>query len=434
MAGDEIVGPMPQDHVPETWTGDPRLAMVTDDGSLTVRSVGAIPADDGDPIVLADGLAEQLRFSWPCWSPDGDALLVSATGHDAEGGQRLEIRRVAPEGDVDPIAIFQNDSDSPGMIAPSIPHYMCWSPSGRMAAVVAQSRKGLMLHLVDATRSLQAQSLMAGGPLYFSWAPDSKALAIHLGMELLLFDTAASGQTDASGSTRIARDNPTFRSPVWTLEGDAFLYTTPNTSDGVTLWRSTRDGESREALLPVNGMSTLVRAPQTDLIAVTPLAGQGPLSREVMIVDANTGTSQTVTSGPVTALSWAPDGSALFYVSPIGGEADLTLLRLDLKTGQRRPLAQFRPSGEFATLLGFFDQFAHSHSLVSPDGRWIAFSGLLAGENNGGGRKGTSPQNNCYVVSTSGTQAPRWMGAGEFGVFPPAPIVAAEQDAPGPLT
>ncbi len=421
---------MPQDHVPETWTGDPRLAMVTDEGSLVVRTVGAIPADDGDPLILADGLAERLRFSWPCWSPQGDALLVSGTGHDAAGAQRLEIRRVAPGGELNPITVFQNDSDSPGMIAPSIPHYMCWSPSGRMAAIVAQSRKGLMLHLVDATRSLPAQPLMAGGPLYLAWAPDSRALAIHLGMELLLFDTAASGQTDASGSTRIARDNPTFRSPVWTLAGEAFLYTTPNTSDGVTLWKSTRDGESREALAPLKGISTLVRAPRADLVAITPLAGEGPLSRQIMIVDANSGANRTVTSGPVTALSWAPDGSALFYISPIGGEADLTLLRLDLETGKRRRLAQFRPSGEFATLLGFFDQFAHSHSLVSPDGRWIAFSGLLARDDNGGGRKGTSPQNGCYIVSTSGTQPPRWMGAGELCLFPPAPTGAKPQDVP----
>ncbi len=423
---------MPQDHVPETGSPGPRLAMVTDEGSIAVRSVGPIPADDGKAVILADGLAERLRFSWPCWSPSGEALLVSGSGHDADGAQHLEIRRVSPDGEASPVTVFQNDSDSPGMIAPSIPHYMCWSPSGQMAAVVAQSRKGLRLHLVDATRSLPAQALMAGGPLYFAWAPDSRAVAVHLGTELLLFDMASRGETDGSGSTRIARDNPTYRSPVWTLAGDAFLYTTPNSSGGVTLWKSARDGQSREALAPLTGISTLVRAPQSDLIAVTPLGGEGPTSPAVLIVEAGSGAVRPIATGPVTALTWAPDGSALFYVSPISGEADMTLMRLDVKSGSRRPLAQFRASGEFATWLGFFDQFAQSHSLVSADGEWIAFAGLLAGMNGSGGRKGTAPQNGCYIVKTDGSQAPRWMGAGELCFFPPAPAVpSGEGGGPG---
>lgn len=424
-----MVGPMPQDHVPDRWQPGPRLAMVTDDGSIAVREIGDIPADDTAPLTVADGVAANMRFGWPCWAPDGGALLVSGAGHDAEGTPRMEVWRVAHDGSDETAIVFRNDSDSPGPINanPTIAHYMCWSPSGRMAAVVAQSRRGLMLYLVDARRSVPAHALMAGGPLYFAWAADSRGLAIHLGMEVLLFDTRRPQAGDGSGSARVARDAPTFRTPVWTLDGSAFLYTTPNTSGGITLWRSPREGEGRDAVATLPAPCALTRAPQRDRLAAVPLADERGAARTLTVVDLPGGEAREIDVGTVTGAAWAPGGDAIYTFGVHGLEAEVIVERVDVPSGRRRHLARFRPSAEFAALLTFHDQYAQSHSVVSPDGRWLTFAGLAA--NNGGSeRKGLTPQNGCYIVPTDGSAPARRAGAGEVAFFPPP----ATAEAPPP--
>ena len=81
------------------------------------------------------------------------------------------------------------------------------------------------------------------------------------------------------------------------------------------------------------------------------------------------------------------------------GTTMIALTRYDLQTDRSERLTRFQPSAEFASMLAFFDQFAQSHQLVSPDGRWITFSGLAL-NNGGSGRRGFGPQNGCYVVPT----------------------------------
>ncbi len=436
-----MVGPMPQDHVPEHGQADPKLAVVSTESNIDVRTIGTIPSDDTAPIVVANAAEQKLRFSWPSWSPDGGALLVSGSGNDEDGGVRLEVWRVMGDGSEQPSLVFSNDSEAATMIAPGVPHYVNWSPSGRMAALVAQTRKGMMLHLVDARRAAPAQALMAGGPLYFAWAPDSRGLAIHTGMDVLLFDTRRAGRApsgtsgagsegrDASGSQRVAHDNPTFRTPVWNLDGSGFLYSTPNSSDGVTLWRSPREGEGRVAITTLDGNTNLLRAPRSDLVAVLPATADGMTSGRALSVVGPEGMLEQFSTGPITAAIWAPDASALYCLSPLGAEANLTLLRLDLETCRAQPLAEFRPSIEFAALLAFFDQYAQSHSLISADGRWLTFAGLAA-NNGGGGRLGMAPQNGCYVVPTDGSLAPRRVAEGEISFFPPASSMGGGSNEP----
>ena len=67
-------------------------------------------------------------------------------------------------------------------------------------------------------------------------------------------------------------------------------------------------------------------------------------------------------------------------------------------------------------MLAFFDQFAQSHQLVSPDGRWITFSGLAL-NNGGSGRRGFGPQNGCYVVPTDASAPAQRVAAGSIAFF-----------------
>ena len=53
-----------------------------------------------------------------------------------------------------------------------------------------------------------------------------------------------------------------------------------------------------------------------------------------------------------------------------------------VESGDRRTIGPFRPTRELMFHLHFFEQFAGSHPLVSPDGRFLvypSFEGALAG-------------------------------------------------------
>ncbi len=78
----------------------------------------------------------------------------------------------------------------------------------------------------------------------------------------------------------------------------------------------------------------------------------------------------------------------------------------------------FRPSPAFATYLAFFDQFAGSHPLVTPDGQWITFAGI-AWNNGAGAAMGGGAKTGVYVVPADGSAPPRRISAGELSTFPP---------------
>jgi len=46
---------------------------------------------------------------------------------------------------------------------------------------------------------------------------------------------------------------------------------------------------------------------------------------------------------------------------------------LDVTTGKSTSLSTFLPTRDMVYLLNFFDQFARSHSLWSPDGRYLTY-------------------------------------------------------------
>lgn len=402
------------------------LACIIDDGSLAVVKIDADgdgPGEASAPITLASSLDLGLTFNWPCWAPDGRSLLVSASGHSEDGQPRVEVWRLIPGSDAAPDTVFENRENEAQIIAPNIPHYLSWSRREGLAAVVAQSGQGLTLFLVDAEQRRAPRALSSGAPLFFAWSPDGQALAIHQGVELLLFDLEADAEDDAR---RLLRDRPTFRAPVWTHDGSAVLYTAPSSSDDTILWRSPRDGSARDVLARLAGPVALVGSPRDDRVALVSIGDGDGAGRDLRILDVATGKIETLHTGPVSAVQWAPTGEALFMVRQIGGDPTLQLQRIDMESGEVRPIARFRPSNEFATLLAFFDQYAQSHSLVSADGRWLTFAGL-ASNNGGSGRRGLSPQNGCYLVPSDGSSAPRRVAAGNISFFAPA----TPQSAPG---
>ena len=415
------------------------LALITDDASLAVARIHGEGAEwSAELETRLDMAARGMVFMWPTWSPSGDEIVVSASSQRRED-PRLELWRLRlddeptspgtvqephQESQGSPTSIFQNPRDGRQVIAAGLAHYVSWSPANRALAVVANVGSGLAVNLVAAHGRGSTRRLVDGAPLYFAWAPDGRAIVVHRAAQLVLFDLSAGSE----GPIQIQRSRPSFRSPAWSQDGSRFYFARPRPGGGSTIMRARRrevggSGE-HEALMELDGAASFVASRCDDRLAVLRLAANDSEGRELSILDPNSGVRQAVADRAMSGVTWSPDGRALFAWEPQPSSTMIALTRYDLgepgEVAGMRPgvrLARFQPSAEFATMLTFHDQFAHSHQVVSPCGRWLTFAGLALG-NGGSGRRGFGPQNGCYIVPADGSAPPRRIAAGSISFFP----------------
>ena len=403
------------------------LALISEDASLRIAQIGGTGGDwTAELVTRLDMKSEGMVFMWPSWSPDGEQIAVSASSQRRED-PKLELW-CGPrnEGPTEPI--FKNPRDGRQVIAAGLAHYVNWAPSGRALAVVGNVGSGLAVNLVAASGQGQPRRLVDGAPLYFAWAPDGRAVIVHRAAQLVLFDLTAGSE----GPIQIQRVRPSFRSPAWSPDGSAFYFAKPRPGGGSIIVGARRSevgtGAEHEELMELTGPASFVASRDSDRLAVLTLSQGDSEGRNLTILDPVTGVQQPVVDRTINGVFWSPDGRAVFAFEPQPSSTMISLTRYDLSrdgecTGSMR-LARFQPSAEFATMLNFHDQFAHSHEIVSPCGSWITFAGLALG-NGGSGRRGFGPQNGCYIVPTDGSAPPRRISAGSIAFFPPQ---APEED------
>lgn len=396
------------------------LALISDDASLLIAQISGEGGDwQANVETRLDMRSEQMVFMWPSWSPDGEQITVSASSQRREE-PKLELWRT-PLNEGPAETVFQNPRDGLQVIAAGLAHYVNWAPSGRALAVVGNVGSGLAVNLVAASGQGRPQRLVDGAPLYFAWAPDGRAILVHRAAQLVLFDLTAGSE----GPNQIQRVRPSFRSPAWSSDGSAIYFAKPRPGGGAIVVRAQRSeigsGAAHEELMELTGPASFVASRSDDRLAVLTLAPGDAEGRSLTILDPATGEQQPIIDRSINGMFWAPDGSAVFAFEPQPSSTMIALTRYDLDhngehVGSMR-LARFQPSAEFATMLNFHDQFAHSHQIVSPCGQWITFAGLALG-NGGSGRRGFGPQNGCYIVPTDGSAPPRRVSAGSISFFP----------------
>ena len=396
------------------------LAIISEDGSLNIAQ---IQEDGGDWSASLDTRldmrAEGMVFMWPSWSPNGDLLAVSASSQRRED-PKLELWRV-PLDDEPTQVVFRNPRDGRQMIAPGLAHYVNWAPPGRALAVVGNVGSGLALNLAASSGQGRPRRLVDGAPLYSAWSPDGRAILVHRAAQLVLFDLTSG----AEGPLQIQRARPSFRSPAWSSDGAFIYFAKPRPGGGAILMRAPRGGiesaDERDELIEMTGPAAFVLSRSDERLAVLTLGPGDAEGRQLSVLDPVSGEQTPIADRAMNGVYWAPDGRALFAFEPQPSSTMIALTRYDLDSGSQYAgsarLARFQPSAEFATMLNFFDQFAHSHQIISPCGRWITFAGLALG-NGGAGRRGFGPQNGCYLVPTDGSAAPRRISAGSIGFFP----------------
>ncbi len=136
------------------------------------------------------------------------------------------------------------------------------------------------------------------------------------------------------------------------------------------------------------------------------------------------------------AFFWSPDSQSLAYVSPVRvreagtfdasyhpadlnrpvqqGEFRLRWSVLNTDSGSSTVLSLFAPTDPLLYLLTYFDQFAQSHRLWSPDSRYLVYA-----ERNNSGNGGQSPGGGTVSIldTTAPDAVPFTVADGVLGIW-----------------
>ena len=299
-----------------------------------------------------------LRCNWPVWSPDGERVAFSGYSDDETPG--VYVTGYENPG---PGLIYSNEVGT-GEIARATPHYCSWSPDGSRLAFVAQTSKGLTLFVWDGDSRESPRVAQDGGPMYFAWSPDSSQFYTHSFLDHYLIDIP-----DEAPPQQFPGRGTQYMAPSWGRE-----------RDGIAFFLDGEHGKQRLVVINLKDSSARMLTEFYGLAAVAWRPGYAQLGmvKETIrntgfysglwLVDYETREEVQLSNDPALAFYWSPDGSKAAYVTQSdGAEGSLRLGIVEVDSGELTYLPDFVPSQEQLIHFMFFDQYAQSHPVWSPD-------------------------------------------------------------------
>jgi TolB protein len=332
---------------------------------------------DGSDIRLL--IDQATVFEFPAWAPDGEQLAVI-------GGDKLLLVEVneEPRGD-DATALYDGTDEAP--------FYLFWSPDSRYVGFLTSHGDDIALRLAESRTSEQESNLVAlGQPFYWDWTPAADQLFIHSGgsgpnAKLEMVDLQGVPTSDEFGPAGI------FQAPGISSSGrfKAFAALDDAGQSRLIIQSSNDDRQQFEAHF---GQLALAWSPVADTLAYKIPSIDGRLNGgPLRLVDATTNDVVLLSDDNVLAFFWSPDGQKIAFFRlaqgdngsvQVSGPTDDRTLRsrpmrqqadvgmelwvISVESGRQRRLLQFVPSPVFLRqFLPFFDQYALSHRIWSPD-------------------------------------------------------------------
>jgi TolB protein len=308
--------------------------------------------DEADEVVVVDpdgtnaGVLgpdrEGRAFFQPIWSPDGRRVAAGYADSDGAGLAVLD----ATGGDMDLVQ------------SASMPFYIYWSPDGRRVGFLNNGPEaGLDMTVLDTTTG-EATVFGRGAPFYFSWAPDGRSIATHVDGETMEIRSL-------DNSVRSLDSPGFFQAPQWTQSG---LFHLGVPAGGEQQLLLTGDETRGVGLASISELQGVTAALQT--------VPRLPVNR-LLVIDVSSGTWDIVSDESFGAFFWSPDGERLLL---IGSGDTAGSLRWSVWDGSLTAFESFLPSPGFVLeFLPFFDQYAQSMTLWSPDGEAFAYPAMTGG-------------------------------------------------------
>ncbi len=352
-----------------------------------------------DPAALtSDAQRGRLSYAWPTWASDG-RLAFFAQQRSADRSQSALQILIQEPGAAAPEVAYTSDTETLT--------YAYWAPATcpisdacRDLAVLVSTPDGLgVIRVRDEAPSYSTERIGLGQPFYFSYSPDAtRMLWTRFGQQIELYDTA-----ENEIITILPDSAGRYQAPMWSPVDDRLLFSIIDAGGQHNLVIASDD----ERLIIAEdqpGILWFTWSPDGAYVAYK--HDLGPL----MIADSTSGATVALSSrDPVVAFFWSPDSQKIAYLTlpgtdepaqvarngvgdtrtdaeagrvaagraapaPQRGLLTLTWNILTVRSGERwTSYSGFLPTRDMLYLIGYFDQFAQSHQIWSPDSRYLAY-------------------------------------------------------------
>jgi TolB protein len=313
-------------------------------------------------------------YSWPVWSPNGHRL---ACFHVTSG----------ETGSINGLYIFDVLSfqvlhayQEPGLQ----PIYAYWAPHGEYLAVLLGGQGALSLGLWPIAGDQRPKTVAQGVPFYFDWRADAQALLIHTGSD----PEAPAGHSVSllnitSGERQLVSRAPASFGPhSWSADGKWLAYG-DNTKAGeqATLMIATGEGGAAKSFGMLPEKMAMSWSPTQPLLAVATSSFVGdPLLEELRLIEVPSGKTRTIVKDNFAAYFWSPDGKRILYAKRKLGTDLWAWAVVEVPDGKIYEVVDFVPSHPLLQVFQYFDQYALSHRLWSPDGKAFVFPGAAGSD------------------------------------------------------
>ena len=398
-----------------------RAAYVAEDGHVYV-----VPLAGGDArrvSQIAGQVAGETTAGWeapdrrwPTWAPDGsrvafvrvlvgpgDTLIVAQLWTVAHDG--TDLRKVWEATDQEPI-------------------YLAWSPNSALIAMLVQGSDDLELVLVDTTGGQPPRTVAKGNPFYYTWSSDSRALLLHVGRHRgrrpRSRSLACCGSARPTSSARSASSLATFGRPAGPLTAAkvAFVADGPDGVPAISL--VSPEGGDIARVATAHGQIAFALTADGARLAWSSRSEVDRLAYDGLEVVSTDGRHRArVTDDRVMAFFWSPDFRRLAFVTIDQGGSTFGWNVADAEGNNARRVSTFTPTPDQIRLLAFFDQYAISHGLWSPDGSALAYAVGQPGDPRVFGAAGPGT---VQTVLADGSERAKTLIGGNFVALPvPAP-------------
>jgi len=315
-------------------------------------------------------------YSWPLWSPDGTRLacfrVVAEQDQATEG---LYIFEVAS-------SQVLNSYKESGLH----PIYAYWAPNGQHIAVLLSGPGALSLGLWPTSGGQRPRTVAQGVPFYFDWRADARALLVHNGGDPEAKEGHSVSLLNVENGKRslVSRAPAAFGPPSWSSDGKWLAYGDTN-KDGTktTLMIATADGSAPKPLGTLPEKLALEWSPTQPVLAVATSSLVGdPLLDELRLIEVSSGKTRTLIKERFIAYFWSPDGKRILYVKRKRNTDLWTWAVAEVRDETTHEVVDFAPSRSLLQVFQYFDQYALSHRVWSPDSQYLVFTGSAGADAN----------------------------------------------------